>query len=404
MALVELFRETGERRYRDLAAYFVEARGHGLVSGQEYHQDHVPFRDAATVTGHAVRQVYLTCGAADLVAETGDPGLRAALDRLWTNMTERRMYVTGGVGARHEGEAFGKDWELPNERAYAETCAAIGSAMWNWRMLQLGGEARYADVMELVLYNGMLPGLSLDAGSYFYVNPLADDGTHRRQPWFGCACCPPNVARTLAAIPGYLYGVSGEGLWIHLYAAGSARATLPDGRTVAVTQATDYPWNGAIRLTVAGEGEFSLFLRIPGWVHGTAAVRVRGMACAEGGRPGTYFEVRHHWRHGDVVELDLPMPARLVAGDPRCESNRGCVALARGPLVYCFEGADHPGTDIRDLVLPADTPFRPSYRPDVLGGATVLTASAGPAALVAIPYHLWANRAPGPMAVWLPER
>jgi len=280
LALAELWRETGERRYLDLAGFFLDARGRGAISGQEYHQDHRPVREQSEVVGHAVRQLYLCAGMADVALETGDAGLRGALDRMWSNFTERRMYVTGGAGARHEGEAFGKDWELPNDRAYAETCAAIAGAMWSWRMLQHTGDARHADVLELALYNGMLAGLSLDGASYFYVNPLADDGTHRRQPWFGCACCPPNVARTLAALPGYCYGTSAEGVWVHLYAMGAAQAALPDGRTVALGQYTNYPWDGAVKIEVEGEGEFSLFLRIPGWAEGMAAVKVRGMMCA----------------------------------------------------------------------------------------------------------------------------
>ena len=235
MALVELYRETGERRYLRPGAILRRRARHAARQPRRhdpaYHQDHEPFREQDEIVGHAVRAVYLNAGATDLYAETGEPALLEALDRLWENMTGRRMYVSGGIGSRYEGEAFGGDFELPNERAYTETCAAIGSVMWNWRMLALDGEARYADLMEHTLYNAVLPGLSLDGQRYFYQNPLADDGTHRRQPWFGTACCPPNVARLLASLPGYFYSAADDGVWVHLYAEGDADVRL-GGRPV----------------------------------------------------------------------------------------------------------------------------------------------------------------------------
>ncbi|MGH2604392.1 MAG: glycoside hydrolase family 127 protein, partial [Dehalococcoidia bacterium] len=222
LAMVELARETGERRYLEQARYFLDARGYGLAGGDEYHQDHKPFRELDAMVGHAVRAVYLNAGAADIYAETGEPALLAALERLWRNMTTRRIYVSGGIGSRYEGEAFGRDFELPNARAYTETCAAIGSVMWAWRMLLLTGEARFADLMEQTLYNAVLPGVSLDGQFYYYQNPLEDDGHHRRQPWFHCACCPPNVARLLSSLPGYVYTVTDDEVWVHLYAEGAA--------------------------------------------------------------------------------------------------------------------------------------------------------------------------------------
>jgi len=427
MALVELARETGEPRYRQQAQYFLDTRGHGLIDGRAYHQDHQPFREMDRMTGHAVRAVYLNAGATDLYAETGAPALRRALDRLWRNMTTRQMYVGGGVGARHEGEAFGADYELPNARAYAETCAAIGSVMWSWRMLALEGDARYADVLETTLYNAVLPGLSLDGQSYLYQNPLSSDDTHRRQPWFDCACCPPNIARLLASLPGYFYSTSADAVWVHLYAANHARLPLLDGRTIELAQRTRYPWGGEVTIEVASAGAFGLWLRVPGWCETGATLEVNGQPFPGDLTPGSYVEVRRAWQPGDVVLLSLPMPVRRVACHPYVTENAGHVALMRGPILYCVEGADHPGLDPRDLVLPADAELSATFQPDLLGGVVTLHGRAQvippddgwsdrlyrtagprpeeprgrPVDLTAIPYYAWANREPGPMQVWL---
>jgi DUF1680 family protein len=428
MALVELYRDTGDHKYLDQARFFVDMRGHGLVSGREYHQDHKPFRDQDEIVGHVVRAVYLNCGAADLYAETGEPALLEALERLWENVTTRRMYVSGGIGSRYEGEAFGKDYELPNERAYAESCAAIGSVMWNWRMLVLGGDARYADLMEHTLYNALLPGISLDGQHYFYQNPLAGDGTHRRKPWFYCACCPPNIARLLASLPGYFYSTSGEGVWVHLYAQGEASVELDENRLIQLKQRTRYPWDGEVEIGVEGEGEFSLMLRIPSWCEEGASIRVNGEPLDEEILPGTYAEIRRAWRPGDTVLLHLPMPVRLVESHPHVTENKGKVALMRGPILYCVEQADNSGVDPRDVVLQARADFPSEFRAELLGGVTVIEASAEvvapdkgwegrlyrtarlegrrashgkPVRITAVPYYAWANREPGPMRVWL---
>jgi DUF1680 family protein len=429
MALVELARETGTTRYLGQAQTFVDARGQGLIGGSPYHQDHQPFRDMDRMVGHAVRALYLSAGATDLYAETGEPALRAALDRLWNSMTMRQIYVSGGLGARYAGEAFGDAYELPNARAYAETCAAIGSVMWNARLLALEGDARYADLLEITLYNGVLPGLSLDGQAYFYQNPLCDHGTHRRQAWFDCACCPPNVARLLASLPGYVYGLSDRGIWVHLYAAGMAQISLPDGRPVGLAQHTGYPWEGEIAIEVDAEGLFSLYLRIPAWCEEGARLAVNGEAHSGVPRPGAYVELRRDWSPGDVVHLQLPMPVRRTQCHPYVAENANRVALMRGPLLYCVEGVDHPGLDLRDLRLADETPISATHRSDLLGGLVVLHAPAWhsppamawadrlyrtlpsqpdqpaprPVELTAIPYYAWANREPGPMQVWLPR-
>ena len=432
MALVELFRVTGERRYLEGARYFVDARGHGLLGrpyGQHepsYSQDHEPLRDQSEVVGHAVRALYLYSGAADVYAETGEPVLLEALERLWENMTTRRMYVSGGLGSRYEGEAFGRDFELPNERAYTETCAAIASVLWNWRMLTLGGEARYADLIEHTLYNAVLPGLSLDGQHYFYQNPLADDGSHRRQPSCGCACCPPNVARLLASLPGYFYSASEGAVWIHLYAEGAATVELDGNRTIRLSQRTRYPWDGRVEINVEAEGEFALMLRVPAWCEEGAAVEVNGESVDAELSPVTYMEIRRAWSSGDTVSLGLPMLVRRIECHPYVAENSGRVALMRGPLLYCTEQADNPGVDLRDLLLESkDTTVR--LEPDLLGGVTVLQAEARTAApgagwedrlyrtvrpregdtqtratrVTAVPYYAWANREPGAMRVWL---
>ncbi len=433
MALVELYRVTGDAKYLRQAQFFIDVRGRGAISGSSYHQDHKPFRELDEMIGHAVRMVYLDCGAADVCLETGEAALKAAMDRQWDNMIRRRIYVTGGLGARYEGEAFGKDYELPNERAYTETCAAIGSVMWNHRMLAIASEARYADLIEHTLYNAVLPGLSLDGQAYFYQNPLRDDGKHRRQPWFGCACCPPNVARLLASLPGYFYSVDDRGIYAHLYAEGTAQITLPEGRTVGLTQHTRYPWEGDVRLTVEGEGVFSLFLRIPAWCgegSAAAALEVAGEPSGVTLTPGTYAEVRRAWTPGDTIHLRLPMPVRRIECHPCVAENAGHVALQRGPIVYCVEQADNLGVDVHDLALPADAELRPEWRADLLGGVVTLRGTAQTAppdtawegrlyrtvgapafstpgnsvSLTAIPYYAWANRESGPMQVWIRNR
>jgi DUF1680 family protein len=372
MALVELARQTGVPRYRDQAQFFLDMRGRGLIGGGAYHQDHQPFRDLERMAGHAVRALYLNAGAADLCAETGEPALRAALDRLWHSMTARQMYISGGLGARHSGEAFGTDYELPNERAYAETCAAIGSVMWNWRMLTLEGNASYADVLETVLYNAFLAGLSLDGSAYFYENPLADSGTHRRQAWYDCACCPPNIARLLASLPGYVYSLSADGIWVHLYVQSSARLHLGDGRLVRLRQQTQYPWDGEIQIEVEGQGAFGLFLRIPAWCREGAAVHVNGQPFPGANLAGSRVEIRRTWQPGDVVHLHLPMGVRHVECHPYALENAGRVALLRGPLLYCVEAADNPSLELRDLLLPAGASFSAEFEAQTLGGVIVL--------------------------------
>jgi len=430
MALVELYRTTGNKNYLDLAKFFIDKRGMGLIGGREwcgivlsgtYHIDHKPFRELTEIVGHAVRSLYLNCGVTDLYMETDEQALWDALIRLWRNMTERKMYVTGSVGSRHEEEAFGDDYELPNVRAYSETCATIANVMWNWRMLLVTGDAGFADVMELALYNGALSGISLDGKEYFYVNPLADRGKHRRQRWYECACCPPNIARLLASLPGYFYSTSSEGIWIHLYAKNTARLDIMEN-SVTIIQRTKYPWNGEVEVILQPEKEasFSLSLRIPGWCR-EAKVLVNGQALKIHIEPGKYAEIRRLWKSGDRVHLSFSMPIERVICHPYVMENTDRVALRRGPIIYCVEQVDNPDCDVWSLVLPSNSPLEVEWMPNLLNGVTVIRGEASaivaehhlyrsvkdvspkvrPTRLTAIPYYAWANREPGPMTVWI---
>ncbi|TPQ22131.1 glycoside hydrolase family 127 protein [Streptomyces sporangiiformans] len=441
-ALVELYRETGEQRYLDLAGYFVDCYGHGKLGGQAYSQDRVPLRSADTVEGHAVRQLYLLAGAADLAAETGDAELLAACERLWQAMTTTKTHLTGGLGAHHAREDFGDPFELPNERAYCETCAAIASIQWSWRMALLTGEARYSDLIERTLFNGFLAGVSLDGESWLYVNPLqvrdghtdsGGDQSARRTRWFSCACCPPNVMRLLAALQHYLASSDARGLQIHQYVTGSYRGDL-DGLPVAVSAHTDYPWQGTVAFTVdesPRDRPWTLSLRIPQWCR-AYRVRCGTETYDQSDAPVTdgWLRWERTWAPGDEVVLELGLEPRLTAADPRVDAVRGCVAIERGPLVYCLEQVDHPGTGLDGIVLDTTRPLAERHRPDLLGGVTTVVATghrrhipdagwwpyrpaedtahdAAPAtdeqvALTAIPYYAWANRQNGSMRVWLP--
>ncbi len=428
LALVELYRETNEARYLQLAQFFIDVRGRGTIGGRDYNHDHVPFRVLDRMTGHAVRALYYATGAADVFLETGEDAMWNALEEQWKNFTQRQMYVTGGAGSRWEGEAFGFDFELPNQRAYTETCAAIAVVMWAWRMGQHSGEARFFSVLERALYNGVLSGLSLRGDEYFYQNPLADDGAHRRQKWFGCACCPPNIARLLAQLPGYFYSVSPEGIWAHLFAQSQAEISLPDGATVRLKQQTNFPWDGEIAFQIeeSPESEWSLFVRIPEWARG-ATLQIEGETREV--KAGEYHEIRRVWKNGDMAKLNVPMETRFLRAHPHVTENRGRVAVMRGPLVYCAEALDFNGVDVRDLQVSPQQPLVPVYENELLGGVVTLQGEVeivasgevwqnelyAPVAdvqetspratpLKLIPYYAWANRAAAPMQVWLQEK
>jgi len=435
LALIKLYRVTGEKRYLELGRFFVDqrgnAKGHELYGA--YSQDHLPVRGQEEIVGHAVRAMYNCIGMADLYRETGDQKLLAACRKLWESSTHRKMYVTGGVGATRRGEAFGGDYELPNETAYAETCAQIGLILFAHRMLLIEPDAEYADVMERVLYNGFLSGLSLTGNKFFYQNRLATRGDYRRQSWYGCACCPSNVVRIYPKIGRYVYAHDDDSAYVNLYVAGTGRLKLKE-TAVTLTQDTRYPWDGKVRLTVdpAEEKQFDLCLRIPGWCKdqqtpgglyrvattdggggdSTLSLRINGRAIEMDKTDKGYARIRRQWKPGDVVELNLPMPIRRVYAHPKVKADVGRVALQRGPIVYCVEAVDHDSR-VRHLVLPRDAKLRAEDRSDLLGGVTVITGKATarkvgsdePTSvdLLAVPYYVWDNRAGGEMAVWLPE-
>jgi hypothetical protein len=403
----------------------VDARGQKppVLDGSIYLLDHAPFREQREAVGHAVRALYLYAGATDLYMETGEPALLETLHALWEDVFTRKAYVTGGLGARYEGEAFGLAYELPNLRAYAETCAAIAGFMWNWRMLQVEPDARYADWMEIALYNGILSGVSLDGTRYFYMNPLESRGGYERSPWFGCACCPPNVHRTLASLPGYLYSLDEQTVYLHFYAGSQLDTRLPDGQPVQIRVQTDYPWSGDILLQPSA-GSYALALRLPGWAS-DVELRVNGERVEA--VPGSYAIVQREWRDGDSVQLTLPMPIELLRANPRIEEDRASGMLRRGPVVYCVEQTDLPAGDLMDLYLPEETSgLRAEYVPSLLGRVVAIEGNAlldtvprqsqplyVPASRYVpprhrevpvrwVPYYAWANRGAGAMKVWLP--
>ncbi|QOY86391.1 glycoside hydrolase family 127 protein [Paludibaculum fermentans] len=434
MGLVKLYRITGEERYLKLAKFLLDTRGPGPEKGggREYNQSHVKVVDQTEAVGHAVRATYMYSGMADVAAMTGDTAYVQAIDRIWENVVSRKLYITGGIGATGAGEAFGKAYELPNMSAYNETCAAIGNDYWNHRLFLLHADAKYIDVMERTLYNGLISGVSLDGKTFFYPNPLESNGQHARSPWFGCACCPGNITRFLASLPGYMYAQHGSTLYVNLFAASSAGIDLEGVGKVKVTQQTRYPWEGAVKLTVepARQGAFSVNVRIPGWARGeavpsdlyrfaepsapAASIKVNGQPVPMKLVSG-YVALDRTWRAGDVIELNLPMPIRRVLANDQVAADRGRVALQRGPLVYTAEWPDNPEGRVRNLVLPVHASLAAEFKPELLGGVTVIRSTAQALAydaqgrvtrksqpFTAIPYFAWANRGKGQMTVWLP--
>jgi uncharacterized protein len=442
LALVKLFQATGEERYLRLSHYFIEERGQRRPEGHyfdiearkrgeepaqfwartyEYNQSHTPVREQREVVGHAVRAMYLYSALVDLAKQLGDDTLFQVCERFWNHLCSTRIYVTGGIGSSANNEGFTSDYDLPNVNAYAETCAAIGLVFWNHRMLQYDADGRYADVLERALYNGILSSIALDGQAFFYENPLESDGTHHRQPWFRCACCPPNIARLFMSLGQYIYGVSATDVLVHLYIQSTATMLVGNERVV-LRQESNYPWDGAIKLRLELEkpAEFGLNLRIPAWSR-SAQLSVNGMdiAIEQTAYPG-YAHIQRHWQSGDVVILTLDMPVERVYAHPEIRVDAGCVALQRGPLVYCLEAADNQ-VPLHLIRLPERTTFESHFDTTLLEGVIVIQGEAAllesgdwagtlyrstpavhhPYPFTAIPYYAWDNRQPGEMRVWL---
>jgi hypothetical protein len=435
LALIELYRTTGDKRYLEFAGYILQGDDRIKLpqDGYVYHFSGIPFTSRTHLEGHAVRAMYACCGATDYYLETGDQSYGRTLNVLWEDLVSSQMYVTGGVGARSEGEAFGDSYELPNFTAYGESCAAIGNMMWNWRMLAATGDAKFADVIERALYNGINSGMSLDGTMYCYRNPLGFDpsgGDQIRNPWYDTTCCPPNLERTFASLPGYFYSTSKDGLYVHLYGNSQLDWHLEDGTGLKVVQKTNYPWDGAadIIVTPVKPTEFTFYLRVPAWSEGTQ-VSINGKPVS-GATPGKYLALQRRWSSGDVINLKFGMTPQVIEANPRVVDDYGRVAVQRGPLVYCLEQLDQPdGVAIFDVSLDmrqeASSKFREEFNNDLLGGIVVLkhigavsvksnlhsslyrpyTAEAPKARQVElrfVPYYAWANRAATPMQVWTP--
>jgi DUF1680 family protein len=436
MGLVRLYRITGEERYLRLAKFLLDQRGPdsgGKTNprGLTYNQAHKRVIEQTEPVGHAVRAMYMYSGMADVAALTGDRAYLDAIDTIWTNTVAKKLYITGGIGASGEGEAFGGPYELPNMTAYNETCASVGMDYWNHRLFLLHGDAKYIDVMERTLYNGLISGVSLDGKTFFYPNPLESNGQHERKPWFGVACCPGNITRFLASVPGYVYARQGDTIYVNLFAGGAAQIETPEHGTVTLRQDTRYPWDGAVRITVKPEQprNFTVKVRIPGWARNQPVpsdlyrfddgidepvrLTVAGAAVPMTLEDG-YVAITRRWEPGDVIDLTLPMPVRRIVANDRVAADHGRVALQRGPIVYAAEWPDNPEGPVRNLVIPSGTRLSSEFRPDLLKGVEVITGRAQAVVddgkggrttreqeFTAIPYATWANRGKGQMIVWL---
>jgi hypothetical protein len=416
LALIKLSRHTGDQKYFKLAEFFINERGNNADNHRkpqgDYAQDHKPLRQQEEIAGHAVRAMYFYSAATDLAAVSPDKELIGALDKLWRDVVERKMYVTGGIGPSAHNEGFTVPYDLPNDSAYAETCAAVGMVLWNHRLNLLHADARYADVMERSMYNGLISGVALSGQRFFYVNPLASRGRHHRREWFSTSCCPTNVVRFLPTVGGYAYATNGDRLFVNLFINGAASAEVK-GTKVELKQETQYPWEGLVKLSVSPKQpvEFSLNVRIPGWCR-NATLKLNGEAHEMKKEKG-YAVIARTWKSGDVIELNMLMPVERVKSHPNVKANVGRTALQRGPLIYCLEAADNGGGNVRSLALAADSTFETEHRGDLLGGVTLIKGKARrrtgqgneseAVSFTAVPYYSWDNRSAGQMVVWLPD-
>ena len=426
MGLVKLYRLTGEEKYLSLAKYFIDCRGKENNPKNAYSQNHKPLILQDEAVGHAVRAGYLYSGVADVAALTGNAAYISAIDKIWENMVSRKLYITGGIGARHDGEAFGDNYELPNLTAYNETCAAIANVYWNYRMFLLHGDSKYIDVLERSLYNGVISGIGLDGKTFFYPNPLECDltykfnsgGTLDRQPWFDCSCCPTNMCRFLPSVPGYIYAQSDNKLYVNLFVTSSSKIVLT-GNQVTLTQETQYPWDGNVKISVSPEktGKFALCLRIPGWAENqpvpgdlyayskpqndSVSIKINGKKISFRKDKG-YALLDREWNQEDVVTLSLPMGICQVVANKQVKDDLGKIVLERGPIVYCLESVDNK--NINDLYFSANSETVAGFKSGLLGGIETISGqeSNQKEGFTAIPYFAWNNRGISKMKVWIP--
>ena len=406
LALVKLYQTTQEQKYLDFAYWLLEERGHGHgTMGDEgkwdpvYYQDIVPVRRLTDISGHAVRCMYLYCGMADVAALKNDTGYIAAIDRLWDDVVHRNMYITGGIGSSRDNEGFTEDYDLPNLDAYCETCASVGMVLWNQRMNQLTGDSKYIDILERSLYNGALAGISLGGDRFFYVNPLESKGDHHRQEWYGCACCPCQLSRFLPSIGNYIYASSDDALWVNLYIGNTGQIRI--GETdILLTQETDYPWDGSVKLTISTSQplEKEIRLRIPNWCK-TYDLSINGKRINVSEEKG--YAVIKDWKSQDVIALDMDMPVEIVAADPHVKENFGKRAIQRGPLVNCMEEIDNP-VYFDQIQLSPSTTFQTAFVSDILNGIKTIKTNGRAQSATFIPYYAWDNRKAGKMRVWIP--
>ncbi|MBO7117422.1 MAG: glycoside hydrolase family 127 protein [Bacteroidales bacterium] len=417
MALAKLYILTGDKKYLDEAKFFIDMRGRGEKGAEAYRQSHVPVMEQDEAVGHAVRAEYFYSGIADIAALTGQTEYIDVIDRIWDNMVGKKIYLTGGVGARRDGEAFGDAYELPNLTSYCETCAAVGNVYFNHRMFLLHGDSKYYDVLERSLYNGVISGVSLDGGTFFYPNPLESDGRHQRQDWFGCACCPSNICRFIPSVPGYVYAVKDNDLYVNLYMANTMHDSVKNGK-VSLKMDTEYPWNGLVKLQVteAPKKGFTLKLRIPGWVRDEVLpsdlyhydddvdlgyrVTLNGQEIEAELQKG-YFCIDREWKAGDVVTLEMDMEPRIVKANDLVKDDEGRIAIERGPIVYCAEWPDNPGLKVREVVLGEEPELLVHRDASKLYGIDeILVKDTG---LTLIPYYAWNHRGAGDMIVWMKQ-
>ncbi|MBZ5858899.1 glycoside hydrolase family 127 protein [Flavihumibacter profundi] len=432
MGLARMYRVTGKQAYLDLARYFLDIRGDGHIKESEYNQSHKMVTDQHEAVGHAVRAAYMYTGMADVAALTGDKKYIGAINDIWQDVVDHKLYLTGGIGATGNGEAFGSSYDLPNMSAYAETCASIANVYWNSRMFLMNGDAKYIDVLERILYNGLLSGVSLSGDKFFYPNPLTSMGQHQRSPWFSCACCISNMTRFMPSVPGYVYAQQDNNIYVNLYVANSAEIDLPSGK-VAIDQETEYPWKGHVLVKVdpSKKSRFNIHFRIPGWAREEAipgslyafldqkrspvAVKLNGKLIEFKSDKG-YIVINREWRKGDKVDIELPMEINKVIANAKVKEDQNKFALQRGPLVYCLEAPDNLDSAVLNIVVKENENFSSAYNEKLLNGVVVLTAKGSSTkrqlnsdvllkseqAVEAIPYYAWNNRGPSEMEVWIP--